>query len=156
MQLAATHSQSLLDLFADIPDPRRTEGRRHKLATILAIAAATLCGMRGYKAISDWATNLGQKACKRFSCRRTDKGYVPSNVIRLRRFAIGAIKSKGVANVAQKMRQQTMSVRLVFDYLHMTQNTCRATVSQLPWPRTNLPCRKTPQRLRMVETAFIL
>jgi len=83
MQLAATHSQSLLDLFADIPDPRRAEGRRHRLATILAIAAAaTLCGMRGYKAISDWATHLGQKARKRFSCRHTDEGYiVPSEYI---------------------------------------------------------------------------
>jgi predicted transposase YbfD/YdcC len=60
---------------------------------------------------------------------RISTGHGPANVTRLRRFAIGAIKSKGVANVAQKMRQLTMSVRLVFDYLHMTQNTCRATVS---------------------------
>jgi hypothetical protein len=43
---------------------------------------------------------------------------------RLRRFAIGVIKSKGVTNVAQKMRQLTRNVRLVFDYLRMTINSC--------------------------------
>lgn len=83
MQLSANHMRSLPDFFADIPDPRRAEGRRHKLSTILAIAAgATLCGMRGYKAISDWAASLGQKARKRFLCRRTDSGYmVPSEYV---------------------------------------------------------------------------
>ena len=54
---------------------------------------------------------------------RISSGYGPVNVTRLRRFAIGAIKAKGVANVAQKMRQLTRSIRLVFDYLGMTENT---------------------------------
>lgn len=60
---------------------------------------------------------------------RISAGHGPANVTRLRRFAIGAIKSRGVTNVAQKMRQLTMSVRLVFDYLRMTENSCAATVS---------------------------
>ncbi|MDA3902996.1 MAG: transposase family protein [Desulfuromusa sp.] len=50
---------------------------------MLAIAAgATLCGMRGYKAISDWAKNLGPKARERFRCRY-EKGVfiVPSESI---------------------------------------------------------------------------
>ena len=29
-------------------------------------AGATLCGMRGYKAIAEWAETLGQKARERF------------------------------------------------------------------------------------------
>jgi len=83
MQISADHMRSLLDYFTDIPDPRRAAGRRHKLATVLAIAAAaTLCGMRGYKAIADWANSLGKKARERFRCRRTTKGYiVPSESI---------------------------------------------------------------------------
>lgn len=52
-------------------------------------------------------------------------GYGPENITRLRRFAIGVIKSKNVASVAQKMRELTRNVRLVFDYLRMTANTCR-------------------------------
>jgi hypothetical protein len=51
-------------------------------------------------------------------------GYGPENITRLRRFAIGVIKSKGVRSVAQKMRQLTFNVRLVFDYLRMTENSC--------------------------------
>jgi len=39
-------------------------------------------------------------------------------------FAIGIIKSKGVNNVAQKLRQLTRNIRLVFDYLRMTKNAC--------------------------------
>jgi len=51
-------------------------------------------------------------------------GYGPENITRLRRFAIGIIKSKGVSSVAQRMRQLTRNVRMVFDYLRMTKNTC--------------------------------
>jgi predicted transposase YbfD/YdcC len=39
-------------------------------------------------------------------------GYGPENITRLRRFAIGVIKSRGARNV-----------RLVFDYLRMTENS---------------------------------
>lgn len=55
---------------------------------------------------------------------RIRTGYGPENITRLRRFAIGVIKSKGVRSVAQKMRQLTRDVRLVLDYLRMTKNSC--------------------------------
>jgi predicted transposase YbfD/YdcC len=55
---------------------------------------------------------------------RIRTGHGPENVTRLRRFAVGVIKSKGVANVAQKMRQLNRNIRLVFDYLRMTTNSC--------------------------------
>jgi len=55
---------------------------------------------------------------------RIRSGYGPENITRLRRFAIGVIKSKGILSVAQKMRQLTRNVRLVFDYLRMTKNSC--------------------------------
>ena len=75
--ISAQHMKSLPDFFSDIPDPRRPQGRRHPLPTVLAIAtAATLCGMRGYLAISDWAKNLSQKARERFRCRCENRRYV--------------------------------------------------------------------------------
>ena len=46
---------------------------------------------------------------------RTGQG--PDNMTRLRRFAVGVIKSKGVRSVAQKMRELSMNTRMVFDYL---------------------------------------
>jgi len=57
---------------------------------------------------------------------RIRTGYGPENITRLRRFAIGVIKSKGVRSVAQKMRELTRNVRLVFDCLRMTKNSCIA------------------------------
>ncbi len=83
MMLKAEQMRSLPEYFANIPDPRCTHGRRHRISTVLAIAAgAVLCGMRGYKAISDWAGSLGQKARERFRCRR-EKGrfVVPSEYV---------------------------------------------------------------------------
>ena len=55
---------------------------------------------------------------------RIRTGYGPENITRLRRFAIGIIKSKKPRSVAQKMRELTRNVRLVFDYLRMTENSC--------------------------------
>jgi hypothetical protein len=83
IMLSAQYMRSLPYFFKDIPDPRRAQGRRHPLATVLAIAAgAVLCGMRGYKAISDWAQSLGPKARERFNCRRENGRYlVPSEYI---------------------------------------------------------------------------
>jgi hypothetical protein len=85
IMLRAQQMESLPVFFSDIPDPRRAQGQRHSLSSVLAIAAgATLCGMRGYLAISDWAKSLGQKARERFGCRYQNKRYlVPSlNTIR--------------------------------------------------------------------------
>ena len=68
--------------------------------------------------ILDW--NYDEDRC------RIRTGYGPENITRLRRFAIGVIKSKTPRSVAQKMRQLTRNVRLVFDYLRMTINSCHA------------------------------
>ncbi len=83
MTITADQMRALPQFFTDIPDPRRIQGRRHRLATVLAISAgAVLCGMRGYKAIADWANSLGQKARERFRCR-VEKGrcIVPSEYV---------------------------------------------------------------------------
>lgn len=79
----AEQMRSLPRFFVDIPDSRRTSGRRHKLSTVLAIAAgAVLCAMRGYKAISDWASSLGPKARDRFRCRvENGRCVVPSEYV---------------------------------------------------------------------------
>src|SRR3990172_6689413 len=69
IMLNAEQMRSLPQCFTLIADPRRAQGRRHHLPVVLGIATgASLCGMRGYKAISDWAEALGQKARERFGC----------------------------------------------------------------------------------------
>lgn len=83
IMLSAEHMRALPEFFADIPDPRRVQGRRHPLPAVLAIAAAAvLCGMRGYKAISQWAEDLSQQARARFRCRYRNRRYwVPSRSV---------------------------------------------------------------------------
>ena len=83
IMLNAEQMRLLPQCFKIIPDPRRSQGRRHRLPVVLGIAAgATLCGMRGYKAISNWADALGQQARERFGCRREEGRYVvPSEYV---------------------------------------------------------------------------
>ena len=57
-------------------------------------------------------------------------GYGPENITRLRRFAIGLIKAISRDSVAATIRKLERNVRRVFDYLHMTDNSC---------PRAQLP-----------------
>jgi hypothetical protein len=66
--------------------------------------------------VLDW--NYDEDRC------RIRTGHSPENVTRLRRFALGVIKSKGGRSVAQKMRQLNKNTRLVFDYPRMTTNSC--------------------------------
>jgi Druantia protein DruA/DDE_Tnp_1-associated len=83
MMLKAKQMETLPCFFAQIPDPRRAQGRRHRLSTVLAIVAgASLCGMRGYEAISDWAKSLSKNARRRFGCYWAKGHYiVPSKSI---------------------------------------------------------------------------
>lgn len=54
-------------------------------------------------------------------------GYGPQNITRLRRFAISVIRTKSRDSVAATLRKLHRNVRLVFDYLCMTQNSIRRT-----------------------------
>ncbi len=76
IMLTADQMRTLPQFFSDITDPRRKQGQRHSLVCVLAISAgAVLCGMIGYKAISEWADDLGQKARERFGCRKRNGIY---------------------------------------------------------------------------------
>ena len=90
MQLTAQQMLSLYDFFTQIDDPRRRQGRKHPLPSVLSLAAAAvLCGMRGYKDISIWAQSLGQKARSRFRCRKREGIYEVPSVTVIRNALIG-------------------------------------------------------------------
>jgi len=58
--IPAARSQYLLDLLAQIPDPRKRRGRRHRLAGLLAVGiAAVIAGSRSFAAIGQWAADAG-------------------------------------------------------------------------------------------------
>lgn len=56
---------------------------------------------------------------------RIRTGFGPENITRLRRFAVGILKSflKPRPSVAELMRKLCFNTRLVFDYLRMTNNS---------------------------------
>ena len=70
--------------------------------------------------ILDW--NYDEDRC------RIRTGHGPENITRLRRFAIGLIKSVSSKGVAETMRDLVMDVRRVFDYLKMTRNSQRRRI----------------------------
>ncbi|OGF61835.1 MAG: hypothetical protein A2Y62_20690 [Candidatus Fischerbacteria bacterium RBG_13_37_8] len=68
--------QGLMEVITSITDPRKKQGIRHKIVTILALSVcAMLCGARSYLAIWEWAKGLTKDVLKRFDC---DRGIVPS------------------------------------------------------------------------------
>ena len=56
---------------------------------------------------------------------RIRTGFGPENITRLRRFAVGILKSfqKPARSIAAMMRKLCFNTRLVFDYLRMTKNS---------------------------------
>ena len=63
MPIPAARSQYLLDLLAQVPDPRKRRGRRHALAGLLAVGiAAVIAGSRSFAAIGQWAADAGPGA----------------------------------------------------------------------------------------------
>lgn len=80
MKITTAQIRSLPDFFKGITDPRRQQGLRHRLPTVLGIAAgAVLCGMRSYESISEWAEGLSQKSREHFRCRyQKGRHEVPS------------------------------------------------------------------------------
>ena len=49
-------------------------------------------------------------------------GYGLKNMTRIRRFAIGLIKSKATTGISKKMRQLNKNTRAVLDYFKITKN----------------------------------
>jgi predicted transposase YbfD/YdcC len=58
--IPAARSQYLLELLAQVSDPRRKRGRRHPLAGLLAVGiAAVIAGSKSFAAIGQWAAEAG-------------------------------------------------------------------------------------------------
>ncbi len=74
-------------------------------------------GIESVHFIIDW--NYDEDRC------RIRAGFGPENVTRLRRFAVGVLKSfqKPAQSIAEMMRLLCFRTRLVFDYLRMTKNS---------------------------------
>ncbi|MDO8674284.1 MAG: transposase family protein [Dehalococcoidia bacterium] len=63
--------RSLAEALAEVPDPRRSKGKRHELAAVLALAVcAMLCGSRSLYAIAQWGRDHGPEMAEALGFRR--------------------------------------------------------------------------------------
>lgn len=63
--------RSLIDVLAEVPDPRKPRGQRHPFAPILALAVvATLRGYKSYAAIAEWRRNYDPAFLRALGFRR--------------------------------------------------------------------------------------
>lgn len=81
LKLCAEQSHSekrieILEAFADIPDRRRTKGKRHQVPLCLALfTLAIVAGNRGFLAIGDWLESYRQELIALF---KPPKNRLPS------------------------------------------------------------------------------
>jgi hypothetical protein len=75
----------LVEILAEIPDFRKSKGKRHQLSAILALAcSAMMCGYQSYGAIAEWGRNYDRKYTKAlgFTHRKTPCVATLHNVLR--------------------------------------------------------------------------
>jgi len=69
--MAAVEVPPLIEILAEIPDKRESQGRRHPLAGILALGCvATLCGYQNPNAIAEWGRNYGEQYARELGFER--------------------------------------------------------------------------------------
>ena len=74
MCIGYKYIESLHESFQEyVSYPRLGQGRKHSLACVLSIAAADLCGVRGYKTIGEWAARLSQTQLAHFCCQHRSR-----------------------------------------------------------------------------------
>lgn len=82
----------LLERLGRIADHRKRRGVRHRLASVLAIAAcATLSGARSLSAIGEWAADVPQDVLRRLGAKYhpVHKRYIPPHDATIRRALAG-------------------------------------------------------------------
>jgi hypothetical protein len=71
----ASGLETLLEIFAALPDARRGHGLRHRQRFVLACAAvSTLMGACGYQAFEDTCRKFTQRQLKALGCQRDENG----------------------------------------------------------------------------------
>lgn len=66
----------LVEVLSEVPDFRKSQGKRHPLGAILALAcAATLCGYKSYGAMAEWGRHYGAELALRLGFK---EGKTPS------------------------------------------------------------------------------
>ena len=83
--MTRNHSCHLLDMLAEVPDPRKKKGLRHPLQAMLgALVVGLLCGHKGYTCIATWKPPRQPTLAKAlgFKRRKTPSGSTFHNLLK--------------------------------------------------------------------------
>jgi hypothetical protein len=70
LELSAAQAQTLLERLGNLPETRSQQGRRHRLASVLALAVcAFISGARSSAAMLQWAERASQPLLRSLRCR---------------------------------------------------------------------------------------
>jgi len=90
---------SVLECFADLPDPRDPRGTRHSLPTIMGLClAGVLAGQKSLTEITDWVSAADQELLAALDCRRgADDRCTPPHPDTIER-VLGMLGAQGLAD----------------------------------------------------------
>ena len=102
---------SLLDVLAEIPDPRHRRGIRHPLSAILGLAVlAMLTGCKSYQAIAQFGRDKGFALAQALGFRRGKTPTKATYSILFRRLDVVAFEAALARWIASRLSDQQMSV----------------------------------------------
>src|SRR5262249_3484240 len=102
---------SLLDVLADIPDPRQRRGIRHPLSAILGLAVlAMLSGCKSYQAIAQFGRDKGFALAHLLGCRRGKTPTKATYSILFRRLDVAAFEAALARWVASRLSDEQTAV----------------------------------------------
>src|SRR5262245_54288294 len=102
---------SLLDVLADIPDPRHPKGIRHPLSAILGLAVlAMLTGCKSYQAIAQFGRDKGFPLAQALGFRRGKTPTKATYSILFRRLDVIAFEAALARWIASRLSDEEMAV----------------------------------------------
>ncbi len=97
-------SKSLLELFAEVPDPRGKHGKRHPLPALLGLATvAMLAGMKSLEAMAQFGRDHGAWLARELGFRRDKTPCAATFCLLFRDLDIAAFEAKLAEWLARPM-----------------------------------------------------
>ena len=134
--MTQTPSGYLIEILAQVPDPRKAKGKRHPLRAILALAVlAIMCGYRSYSAIAEWGCTYSPTWVKAlgFTHAKTPCAATLHNLFKRVDIAkLEAVLTQWVTETLQSLPAATPRVALAIDGKKLNGSAGQnATVSHL-------------------------
>ncbi len=117
--MTQTKSGHLIDILAEVTDPRNAKGKRHPLCAILALSViAIMCGYRSYSAIAQWGRTYSPALIQALGFTRAQTPCAATLHNLFKRLDIGkleAVLSQWVTQTLQSVSGASGSMAVAID-----------------------------------------